>query len=64
MDSNHWIKSGDKILNAFFTFESKESKLERALASYRKALKNFIESKDYLNYALLSEKIGDEYYKL
>lgn len=64
MDSNYWVKSGNKILNAFFTLESKESKLERALASYRQALNNFIESKDYLSYALLSEKIGDEYYKL
>jgi hypothetical protein len=34
------------------------------LEFYRLALKDFIESKDYMSYANLSEKIGDEYNRL
>jgi hypothetical protein len=64
MENNQYIKNGDKILCSFSLFRNKEKKLDKAMEFYKKALKKFFRNKDFLNYAILSEKIADEYLKI
>lgn len=64
MENNYNISCGNKILRSFSLFTNREEKLDKAMNFYRKAFKEFIEKKDFWNYAILSEKIGDEYLKI
>jgi hypothetical protein len=64
MENNHYVICGDKILSSFSLFLNKERKLDKAMKFYTKACKEFIKNRDFLNYANLSEKIGDEYSKI
>jgi len=59
-----YIHKGDKILNSFSFFTDRITKLDNAINYYKQALKDFIIKCDFLNYALLAEKIGDEYIKI
>lgn len=64
MDNYFYVKTGNKVLRSFSLFMDKEEKLEKAMVHYKKALSEFIENQDFLNYSILSEKIGDEYFKI
>jgi hypothetical protein len=64
MNKNYNFEKAEKILNAFSFFANKETKMEKAMEYYKKALRDYILLNDYLSYAVLSEKIGDEYIKL
>jgi alpha-soluble NSF attachment protein len=66
MEANHYVISGDKMLSSCSCsfFSNRKKKLDKAMKFYTKACKEFIEKRDFVNYAKLSEKIGDEYLKI
>lgn len=64
MEHNYNFQKGNKILNSFSIFNDKEIKMDKALTYFKIALREFVEKADFVNYAELSEKIGDEYIKI